>query len=147
MTKRSDGYNTRTRQLILDYLVENRHHAVSASHILDELEQQGAAPNPTTVYRYLDKLVSEQRVMKYVADKGEKAVFQYVEQGRRCREHLHLKCVKCGQIDHLECDFMEQLRAHLEEEHGFALQCEGSMLYGVCSRCRRCPTGPEPAAD
>ena len=71
---RSDGYNTKTRQLILDYLINNRQHAVSASNILEHLEEQGASPNPTTVYRYLDKLAGEQRIMKYVADKGEKAV-------------------------------------------------------------------------
>ena len=95
---RSDGYNTRTRQLILDYLINNRQHAVSASNILEHLEAQGASPNPTTVYRYLDKLAGEQRIMKYVADKGERAVFQYVDEGRHCREHLHLKCVQCGRI-------------------------------------------------
>ena len=44
---RSDGYNTRTRQLILDYLINNRQHAVSASNILEHLEAQGASPNPT----------------------------------------------------------------------------------------------------
>ena len=65
---RSDGYNTKTRQLILDYLIRNRQHAVSASNILEHLEAEGASPNPTTVYRYLDKLAGEQRVMKYVAD-------------------------------------------------------------------------------
>ena len=86
------GYNTKTRQLILDYLINNRQHAVSASNILEHLEAEGASPNPTTVYRYLDKLAGEQRIMKYVADKGEKAVFQYVDEGRHCREHLHLKC-------------------------------------------------------
>ena len=85
------GYNTKTRQLILDYLINNRQHAVSASNILEHLEAEGASPNPTTVYRYLDKLAGEQRIMKYVADKGEKAVFQYVDEGRHCREHLHLK--------------------------------------------------------
>ena len=37
---RSDGYNTRTRQLILDYLINNRQHAVSASNILEHLEAQ-----------------------------------------------------------------------------------------------------------
>ena len=110
---RSDGYNTRTRQLILDYLINNRQHAVSASNILEHLEAQGASPNPTTVYRYLDKLAGEQRIMKYVADKGERAVFQYVDEGRHCREHLHLKCVQCGRIYHLDCHFMDEVRAHL----------------------------------
>ena len=94
---RSDGYNTKTRQLILDYLINNRQHAVSASNILEHLEEQGASPNPTTVYRYLDKLAGEQRIMKYVADKGEKAVFQYVDEGRHCREHLHLNtALRCS---------------------------------------------------
>ena len=64
---RSDGYNTKTRQLILDYLINNRQHAVSAANIQQHLEAQGVRPNPTTVYRYLDKLAGEQRVMKYVA--------------------------------------------------------------------------------
>ena len=129
---RSDGYNTKTRQLILDYLINNRQHAVSASNILEHLEAQGASPNPTTVYRYLDKLAGEQRIMKYVADKGEKAVFQYVDEGRHCREHLHLKCVQCGRIYHLDCHFMDEVRAHLMAEHGFTLQCEGSVLL-VCA--------------
>ena len=132
---RSDGYNTRTRQLILDYLINNRQHAVSASNILEHLEEQGASPNPTTVYRYLDKLAGEQRIMKYVADKGERAVFQYVDEGRHCREHLHLKCVQCGRIYHLDCHFMDEVRAHLMAEHGFTLQCEGSVLYGLCRHC------------
>ena len=129
------GYNTKTRQLILDYLINNRQHAVSASNILEHLEAEGASPNPTTVYRYLDKLAGEQRIMKYVADKGEKAVFQYVDEGRHCREHLHLKCVQCGRIYHLDCHFMEEVRAHLMAEHGFTLQCEGSVLYGLCRSC------------
>ncbi len=144
---RSDGYNTRTRQLILDYLISNRQHAVSASNILDHLEQQGANPNPTTVYRYLDKLSGEQRVMKYVADKGERAVFQYVDEQRHCHEHLHLKCVDCGRIFHLECDFMDEVKKHLASEHGFTLQCEGSILYGICSECaarKAAENQPEP---
>ena len=128
------GYNTKTRQLILDYLINNRQHAVSASNILEHLEAEGASPNPTTVYRYLDKLAGEQRIMKYVADKGEKAVFQYVDEGRHCREHLHLKCVQCGRIYHLDCHFMDEVRAHLMAEHGFTLQCEGSVLTRTKSR-------------
>jgi len=132
---RSGGYNTKARQLILDYLITNRQHAVSAVNILEHLESEGVSPNPTTVYRYLDKLTGEQRVMKYVAGKGEHAVFQYVDEGRHCREHIHLKCVRCGCIYHLDCHFMSEMQQHLSEEHGFELQCEGSVLYGLCSQC------------
>ena len=78
------GYNTKTRQLILDYLINNRQHAVSASNILEHLEAEGASPNPTTVYRYLDKLAGEQRIMKYVADKGEKRSEER-RVGKECR--------------------------------------------------------------
>ena len=130
---RSDGYNTKTRQLILDYLIRNRQHAVSASNILEHLEAEGASPNPTTVYRYLDKLAGEQRVMKYVADKGEKAVFQYVDEGRHCREHLHLKCVRCGRIYHLDCHFMDEVRAHLMAEHGLHAAVRGQRFCTVCA--------------
>ena len=141
------GYNTKTRQLILDYLINNRQHAVSASNILEHLEAEGASPNPTTVYRYLDKLAGEQRIMKYVADKGEKAVFQYVDEGRHCREHLHLKCVQCGRIYHLDCHSMDEVRAHLMAEHGFTLQCEGSVLYGLCRYCAQNQAKPEQTAQ
>ena len=83
------SYNTRTRQLILDYLRANPSRAVSAADIVAYLEAAGAPANPTTVYRYLDKLAADQQVMKYVADKGERALYQYTDQQRHCREHIH----------------------------------------------------------
>ena len=132
---RGSSYNTHTRQLILDYLTENRRRTVSAADILAHLEDQGESTNPTTVYRYLDKLATEQRVMKYVADKGERVVYQLTDARRHCHEHIHLKCVRCGEIFHMDCHFMDEVRRHLQAEHGFTLQCEGSILYGLCRRC------------
>ena len=132
---RSTSYNTRTRQLILDYLTANRQHAVSAADIVAHLEAAGEHTNPTTVYRYLDKLAGERRVMKYVAGKGERAVYQYADEAHHCHEHIHLKCVRCGEIFHMDCHFMDDVRRHLQDEHGFTLQCEGSILYGVCRQC------------
>ena len=48
---RSTSYNTRTRQLLLDYLTANRQHAVSAADIVAHLEAAGEHTNPTTVHR------------------------------------------------------------------------------------------------
>ena len=71
-----------------------------------------------------------------MSEKGNQAVYQYVEQGHHCDEHLHLKCVKCGCIIHLECDFMREIAEHIKKDHGFELQCKNSIIYGMCSKCQ-----------
>ena len=43
---RSDGYNTKTRQLILDYLINNRQHAVSAPTFWSIWRSRVPAPTP-----------------------------------------------------------------------------------------------------
>ena len=129
------SYATASRRKILEYLKNSNDHTVTAADVDEYLKKHDSEVNITTIYRYLDKLAGEQRIMKYVADIGERAVFQYVDEGRHCREHLHLKCVQCGRIYHLDCHFMDEVRAHLMAEHGFTLQCEGSVLYGMCRSC------------
>ena len=74
--------------------------------------------------------------MKYVAEKGSQATYQYVEHGHKCDSHLHLKCVRCGRIIHLECGFMDEISEHIYKDHGFELQCKNSILYGICKECR-----------
>ena len=130
------GYATASRKRILEFLKSNSNRAVTAADIDDYLRENDSEVNITTIYRYLDKLASEGTVMKYVAEKGAKAVYQYVEMGHRCEEHLHLKCVKCGCIIHLECAFMDEISEHIRKDHGFELQCKNSILYGICKKCR-----------
>ena len=104
--ERKHEYQTKSRQMILDYLIRNKDRAVHVSDIIRHMDQEECSVNKTTVYRYLDKLVAEKTLMKYVADKGEKAGYQYVEQPSRCQKHLHLQCSECGKVIHLDCDFM-----------------------------------------
>lgn len=134
MTK-NENYHTKARQEILNYLRSCWASPVSASDILQHLKEIGTPVNPTTVYRYLNKLCSDHVLIKYVASKGQKAVYQLAEQNQNCSEHLHLKCSRCGKIIHLDNGFMEEFRRHLQTHHDFQLQCEGSMLYGVCQSC------------
>ena len=91
--------------------------------------------NTTTVYRYLDKLCAEHVVIKYPDLNSDKAVFQFVGEEKKCTDHLHLKCIRCGKVVHLDCDFMDELKEHLFQEHGFRLQCSGDILHGICKDC------------
>ena len=85
------GYATNSRRKILDFLKCNCDRTVTAADIDQYLKRNGDAVNITTIYRYLDKLATDGTVMKYVAEAGGKAVYQYVELGQHCDEHLHLK--------------------------------------------------------
>lgn len=132
-----NGYATASRKRILDFLKQSSDRTVTAAEIGSYLKENDSEVNITTIYRYLDKLEREGTVLKYVAEKGNQAVYQYVEIGHRCEEHLHLKCMECGRIIHLECSFMEEIAEHIEKDHGFLLQCKNSILYGTCEECRK----------
>ena len=129
------GYVTASRKRILEFLKTNSNRTVTAADIDRYLKENDSEVNITTIYRYLDKLATEGTVIKYVAEKGEKAAYQYVEMGHQCDTHLHMKCVKCGCIIHLECAFMDEISEHIRKDHGFMLQCKNSILYGTCKDC------------
>ena len=132
-----NGYATSNRKKILEYLAKNCDRTVKASDIDEYLIEMDSRVNVTTIYRYLEKLVGDGKVIKYAAEKGKQAVYQYVEPGHKCEKHLHLTCTECGRVIHLECDFMEKISEHILDEHGFELQCKNSMLYGICENCRK----------
>lgn len=132
---KTGSYQTKARQMILKYLQDNKDTSVSVVSIIDYLRANDTSTNISTVYRYLDKLVDEQVVFKYMNDNGEKAVYQYIEQNRNCHEHLHLKCISCGIVEHLDCDFMSHLNDHIMKDHGFQVECSKSILYGYCKNC------------
>ena len=128
-------YSTKARTEILEYLKKNWSTTVSAADILQELRGKGMDVNQTTVYRYLERLCAERIAIKYADSGGEKAIYQFAGDGGHCTEHLHLRCVKCGRLVHLDCGFMEEFKSHLLLHHDFHLQCEGNILHGVCNAC------------
>ena len=131
------GYSTASRKKILEFLQNHKDRTVTASDVNEYLKSQNSEVNRTTIYRYLDKLAKEGTLIKYAAEKGEQSVYQYAEPGRGCSEHLHLQCVNCGKIIHLDCHFMDEFASHIREQHDFSLQCRNSILYGMCGRCRK----------
>jgi len=129
-------YNTKSRKLILDYLESQREKTISAADITDYLKLSGQNVNQTTVYRYLNKLTAERKILKFSEGDGAKAVYQIVSNSNTCHGHIHMQCTKCGKLVHLDCSFMDELKHHIKEEHNFSLVCEKSLLYGICDECR-----------
>lgn len=133
---RGEGYKTKNRKQILEFLKKKRDHSVSVWEIKENMEKIGCMVNLSTIYRYIDKLVEEGSVMKYHSEKGKKAAYQYIEPKHNCHGHLHLQCVKCRKIIHVSRCFMEEIRVSMEKYHEFTIQCDSSILYGVCRNCK-----------
>ena len=133
---RHHEYKTNNRTKIMDYLVANKERSVSVKDIDEHMKSLDCPVNMTTIYRYLDKLEKDGDVMKYTGERGEKATYQYVERNHHCDSHLHLKCVDCGSVIHLDCHFMDEMAEHISKDHGFRLQCKNSVIYGLCQSCQ-----------
>ena len=129
-------YATASRRKILEILKESKDKTVTAAQIGEQLRQMDSEVNITTIYRYLDRLEKDGTVIRYVSGQGSQAAYQYVEQGKGCCDHLHLQCVKCGRIYHLDRAFMKEISEHIEKDHGFELQCRNSVLYGSGKDCK-----------
>lgn len=130
------NYRTKSRERILLFFQNHKEQIVSAANIHDFLKKEGKEVNLATIYRNLDKMTEDGVLMKYKDSHEDKAVYQYVGKHEKCHEHLHLQCVECGKVIHMECDFMNEIMEHLTLHHQFGLQCSKSILYGMCNSCR-----------
>ncbi|MGN0466888.1 MAG: transcriptional repressor [Lachnospiraceae bacterium] len=128
-------YKTKAKDLILEYAKSHKEQRFSAIDIFEYMNGKGITINITTIYRNLDKMTDSQNLLKYKTAKDERAMYQYIEPDTHCHHHLHMHCKNCGKILHFECTFMEEVRKHCLEHHGFSLECDGSILNGICREC------------
>lgn len=129
-------YNTKQREKILLYLKENKDSNITAEEILAHFKMIGENIGKSTVYRFLNSLVEENIIKKYMVDNRNCSCYQYIEE-QHCDEHYHLKCEKCNKIIHLECEEFKEIQKHISEEHDFELDSIKTVLYGVCKECSK----------
>jgi Fur family ferric uptake transcriptional regulator len=133
--KRPASYNTQQRKLILDYMAGLGDTHVTVGQIARHFEHEDAAIGQTTIYRYLEKLVNEGKIRRYVFSEGDSACYQYVNNDGECQEHFHLKCEKCGKLIHLECDLLDEIQRHVLNKHDFQINMLKTVFYGKCKEC------------
>lgn len=128
-------YNTKQREGILTYLKENKDSNITAEEILNHFASKGENIGKATVYRYLNDLVKQNIVKKYMVEGRNCSCYQYIEE-KNCNEHFHLKCERCNKIIHLECEEFKEVQNHIAREHNFELDNIKTVFYGICDSCK-----------
>ncbi len=134
--KRENGYNTRQRNEILDFLKNNASRHLTADDITAALSGSGCHVGKSTVYRYMEKLVNEGRVRKYLISNSQSACYEYIDENHTCGAHYHFKCTSCGHLLHVDCSMMDAVFEHMRTHHGFEADGTKTVVYGLCKNCR-----------
>ena len=130
MGSRAD-YVTRPRELIASIL--NREpRFLSAAEIHARLSRLGAHVSLSTVYRTLDRLLSKGDITARTDAEGE-ATYMLCEPAHH---HHHAICRKCGRVEDVDCDAMEQFAESLRAFHGFELNGHAMEFFGRCRSCQ-----------
>lgn len=127
------NYNTRQKDAVRMFLIQHKDMSFTAAEVYSAVAAEGVGR--TTVYRVLSQLEQDGFCAKYPSKSGGGDSYQYLEK-ESCHEHIHYLCTECGRVGHLDCSFMDELRGHVEGGHGFCIDNERTVIYGVCSACR-----------
>ena len=133
---RKGTYMTKTRERIFSYLQNHVHTIVSAKDIHAYFEENGTKINMSTIYRNLDRLEKEGTIIKIMSEDGKTSLYQYEDHEDKGDKHLHLQCLQCGKVIHLDCHFMNEIKEHISSMHDFDIQCKNSVIYGLCNDCQ-----------
>lgn len=123
-------YHTRQETAIRAAVEQKRGVHFTAEELAEALKTSGIGLS--TIYRHLDRMTREGLLRRYSAVEGESACYQQAED---CGEHFHLKCARCGKLEHLECEHLEEISRHVAEEHGFRIDPSRTVFFGLCEEC------------
>ena len=127
-------YNTRQRTALLEYLHKHADEAVSAAEIAEALKKESISIS--AVYRNLSLLESENKIHR-VSRSDDRTVYYRFTGCDECKSHLHLSCSHCGRTFHMDLPSTKKLIEDVEERSDFAIDSSDTVLYGLCSDCRK----------
>ncbi len=125
-------YKTEQRNLLLNFLKNSPDVCFTAKQISDALKNENISKS--AVYRNLSELEKEEKIKRITKQNSKESFFQFLDT-ENCRNHIHLSCLNCGKIFHLENSTAQRLILNLEDAQGFEIDKEKSTLYGICKDC------------
>lgn len=131
--KRPKRYQTKTQQILLEYISSLEHTRFSAKDLIDYFTNSETTIGAATIYRQLDRMCEDGSLRRYTYGEEGGAYYQYL--GESCISHYHLTCTQCGKLVHLECDLVDKMQQHIWQDHQFLIQPATTVFFGICLDC------------
>lgn len=129
-------YKTKPRNLIIEYLKDNADTRFTARDILNAVKGKGDGLDRSTVYRNLERLSKEGKLVKYKEADVNATCYQYSEKHESCCEHMHAQCSVCGKIFHLDNKIFKSAAKKMMDEYGIEIDYGKSVIMCICDECR-----------
>ena len=124
-----DHYETKQKDIIINCI--KNHEEFTINEIYEELKGKVGL---TTIYRKVDSLVEDNTIKKYIG-KDNITYYQYLCECDK-DNHFYLKCDKCGTLEHVDCDCINELSEHINKNHEFKINKQNIVINGVCKNCK-----------
>ena len=129
-------YNTKPRNAIIEYLRENADIRFTARDILKALNAGGEGLDRSTVYRNLERLCNEGRLVRYRESDVNATCYQYSEEHGSCHDHTHAQCSDCGKIFHLDNEILDEAAKKMKEDYGIEIDYGKTVIMCKCDECK-----------
>lgn len=128
-------YRTTQKEQIRQYLHDHPGRHMTARQLCDALQATGGRISLPTVYRHLEKMVSEGTVARFTADESGSSCYAFVDGEQEHAPDCHCMCTNCGRLIHMPAAEITALQRQLAG-HAFALDPYRTVFYGLCSDCQ-----------
>ncbi|MCR5586670.1 MAG: transcriptional repressor [Lachnospiraceae bacterium] len=130
------NYNTAHYTAILEYFRNNRDTIISAAKLRIVLKDYGINVSRATIYRILDRLSDEEKIVK-VQQLGKETYYKYYDSQKKNRNAILLRCKKCGKVIQHKNTIFGELCKELFEKTGFDVDKGNQVIYGCCKNCNK----------
>ena len=126
-------YNTPRREQVILFFASEKSRAFTAEEVCHSILSDGSGRS--SVYRIISALVDDGILKKLTDERSRRVRYQYLGE-KKCSEHLHLRCRKCGRLFHLDKKLSLKVIETLKCSDGFLLD-PTDILNGCCESCSR----------
>ncbi len=125
-------YMTEQRRELISFFSDNPDKKFSAKQVAQLLKNTNISIS--AIYRNLSKLEQDGYISRTVQEGSRESFYQCLV-SEKCRNCIHMSCVKCGKTFHMTHSTAAALMNAVSRQDGFEISREKTVLYGVCGDC------------